>query len=88
MTSQKPHWRFSQAKYHRWKFLLSQPPIKKMIAKVLLVLPLYLIWFFILWRFRYLIKTMTDAASILNDDEFFGDIVDTPKYGVKQYKKR
>ena len=31
---------------------------------------------------------MTDAASILNDDEFFGDIVDTPKYGVKQYKKR
>ena len=29
MTSQKPHWRFSQTKYHRWEVLLSQPPIKK-----------------------------------------------------------
>ena len=28
-TSQKPHWRFSQAKKHRWEILLSQPPIKK-----------------------------------------------------------
>ena len=21
LTSQKPHWRFSQVKYHRWEFL-------------------------------------------------------------------
>ena len=31
---------------------------------------------------------MTDVGDILNDDEFFGDIVDTPKEGIEQYKKR
>ena len=25
--------------------------------------------------------------NILNDDEFFGDIVDTPKEGIEQHKK-
>ena len=54
-----------------------------MITEVLLVLPLYLILFFIWWRFR-----LTDVENILNDDEFFGDIVDTPKEGIKQHKKR
>ena len=51
--------------------------LKKMITEVLLILPLYLIWFFIWWRFRHLIKIMADAQNILNKDDFFGDIVDT-----------
>ena len=59
-----------------------------MIAEVLLALPLYLILFFIWWGFRHLIKIMADVGDILNDDEFFGDIVDTPKEGIEQHKKR
>ena len=59
-----------------------------MITEVLLVLPLYLILFFIWWRFQPLIKAMTDVGDILNDDEFFGDIVDTPKESIVQHKKR
>ena len=31
---------------------------------------------------------MVDVENILNDDEFFGDIVDTPKEGIKQHIKR
>ena len=31
---------------------------------------------------------MTDVGDILNDDDFFEDTVDTPKEGIKQYKKR
>ena len=31
---------------------------------------------------------MTDVENILNDDDFFGDIVDTPKEGIEQHKKR
>ena len=81
---QKPHRRFSQAKYHRWEFLTF---FKKMITEVL-VLPLYLILFFIWWRFRHLIKIMADVGDILNDDEFFGDVVDIPKKGTEQHKKR
>ena len=50
--------------------------------EVLLVLPLYLILFFIRWRFQSLMKAMTDAGDI------FDDIVDTPKEGIEQYKKR
>ena len=50
-----------------------------MITEVLLVLPLYLILFFIWWQFRHLIKIMADVEDILNDDEIFGDAVDTPK---------
>ena len=59
-----------------------------MITEVSLTLPLYLILFFIWWQFRHVIKAMTGAENILNDDEFFGDIVDTPKEGIEQHKKR
>ena len=31
---------------------------------------------------------MSDVENILNDVDFFGDIVDTPKEGIKQHKKR
>ena len=31
---------------------------------------------------------MADVGNILNDDDFFGDIVDTPKEGMEQHKKR
>ena len=31
---------------------------------------------------------MGDAENILNDDEFFGDIVHTPKEVIEQHKKR
>ena len=64
------------------------PPIKKMITEVLLILPLYLILFFIWYRFRHLIKIMADVGDILNDDDFFSDVVDTPKEGIEQHKKR
>ena len=57
-----------------------------MITEVLL--PLYLILFSIWWRFKPLIKAMTDVGDILNDDNFFGDTVDTPKEGIEQHKKR
>ena len=30
---------------------------------------------------------MADAGDILNNDEFFGDVVDTPKEGIEQHKK-
>ena len=59
-----------------------------MITEVLLILSLYLILFLIWWRFQHTIKIMTDVESILNDDEFFGDSVDTPKEGIEQHKKR
>ena len=55
---------------------------------MLLVLPLYVILFFIWWRFRYVIKAMADVGNILNDGDFFRDIVDTPKEGIEQHKKR
>ena len=31
---------------------------------------------------------MADAGDKLNDDEFFGNVVDTPKEGIEQHKKR
>ena len=31
---------------------------------------------------------MTDIENILNDKQFFGDVVDTPKEGIEQHKKR
>ena len=80
---QKPSRRFPQATYHRWEFLT----FRKMITEVLLVLPLYLILFFIWWRFQHLIKAMTDVGNILNNDEFFGDIVNTPEESTEQHKK-
>ena len=60
--------------------------IKKMITEVLLVLPLYLILFFIWWRFQPLIKAMTDVGDIFDDDDFFVDIVDTPKETLSSIK--
>ena len=86
--SQKPRWRLSQAKYHRWEFLLSRLPIKKMATEVLLILSLYLILPFVWSRFRHLIRIMSNVETILNDDDFFGDIVDTPKEGIEQNRKR
>ena len=59
-----------------------------MIIEVLLVLPLYLILFLICWRLRPLIKAMADVGDILNDDDFFGDVVDIPEEGIEQHKKR
>ena len=59
-----------------------------MITEVLLILLLYLILFFIWWQFRYVIKIMADVRDILNDDGFFGDIVDIPKEGIEQHKIR
>ena len=31
---------------------------------------------------------MADAVKILNNDEFFGDFIDTPKEGIEQHRKR
>ena len=59
-----------------------------MITEVLLVLPLYLILFFIWWQFRPLIKAMVDVGDILNNDDFLGGTADTPKEGIEQHKKR
>ena len=59
-----------------------------MIIEVLLILHLYLTLFLIWWRFRRLIKAMSDVENILNDDDFFGDTVDTPKEGIGQHRKR
>ena len=59
-----------------------------MITEVLLILPLYLILFFIWYRSRYLIKILPDVGDILNDNKFFGDVVDTPKEDNEQQKKR
>ena len=56
--------------------------------EVLLILPLNLIWVFIWWRFPHLIKIMADVENMLNDDEFFGYFVDTPKEGTQQHRKR
>ena len=83
-TSQKPHWRFSQGKKHRWDFFT----FKKIVTEAPLVLPLYLILFFIWSRFRHLIKIMADVGEILKDDEVFRDAVDTTKEGIEQHKKR
>ena len=63
------------------------PPVKKkMVTEVLLILPLYLMLFFIWWRFRLVIKIMADVGEILNDDDFFGYVVDTPKEGMSSIK--
>ena len=31
---------------------------------------------------------MADVENILNDDDFFGDTVDTPKDSIEQHKKQ
>ena len=58
-----------------------------MIIEVLLILPLYLILFFIWWKSRHLIKIMAGVGNILNNNNFLGDIVDTLKEGIEQHKK-
>ena len=58
-----------------------------MITEELLVLPLYLILFFIWWQFRHSVNVMAGIGDIFHDD-FSGDVVDTPKEGIEQYKKR
>ena len=84
LTSQKPLQRFSQSKSTiAGSFWL----LKKMVTEVLLVLPSDLILLFICCRFRHLIKMMADVGDTLNDDDFLGDIVDTPKEGIQQHKK-
>ena len=30
---------------------------------------------------------MADVGDILNDNEFFGDVVDTPREAIEQHKK-
>ena len=57
-----------------------------MITEVLLV-PLYLISFFICWQFRRLIKIMASVGDVLNN-EFFNDVVNTLKEATEQHKKR
>ena len=57
-----------------------------MITEVLFALPLYLILFFIWWRFQPVIKAMADAGGIF-DDDFLGDIVDTSKEDIEQHKE-
>ena len=59
-----------------------------MVTEVLLILPLYLILFWIWWRFRHLIKLMACVGDILNDNKFFGDVVDTPKESIEQHGKQ
>ena len=58
-----------------------------MIIEVLLIVPLYLILFFIWWKSRHLIKIMAGVGDILNNNNFLGDIVDTLKEGIEQHKK-
>ena len=53
--------------------------IGKMTTDVLLRLPLYVILFAMRWKFRHVLKMMTDEESILNKNGFFADIVDTQK---------
>ena len=59
-----------------------------MITEVLLLLPLYAILFLIWWRFRHATKIMAYVENILNDEEFSGVTVDTPKERVEQHRKR
>ena len=85
-TSQKPQMVVLPSKVTSLGIFVLQ--LKKMITEVLLIFPLYLILFFIWWRFRHLIKITADVGDILNDDDFFDDVVDTPKEGIEQHKKR
>ena len=41
-----------------------------------------------MWQFRHLIKAVTGVGDILSDVDFFGDVVNTPKEGTEQHKKR
>lgn len=52
-----------------------------------MILSLCAIYFVIWWRFRHVIKIMAEVENILNNEEYFGDNVDTPKDGVEQHMK-
>ena len=58
----------------------------KIITEVLLlalILILYAILFIILWGFRYVLNMMPDVENVLDEDEFFADIVDTLQEGIE-----
>ena len=57
-----------------------------MVTKVLLILPLYLILLFMWYRFRHLIKIMADVGDILNDDDFFDDVLILQKKALSNIK--
>ena len=60
-----------------------------MITEVLLVLPLYLILFFIWWRFQPLTKAMTDVGDIFyRKQECLKSLIDRGKLGHKWTYKR
>ena len=44
-------------------------PIKKIVTKVLLILPLYVILFVVWLGFWHVIKIMADVENILNHEE-------------------
>ena len=52
-----------------------------MLIEVLLIFPIYLIFFIIFLKFSHIIKTMTEFENFL-------DVVDTPQEAVEQSKKR
>ena len=58
-----------------------------MITEVLLVLPLYLILFFIWWQFQPLVKAMTDVGDIF-DDDFFEILLIHQKKALSSIKNR
>ena len=53
-----------------------------------MILTLYVILFVIWLQLRHVIKIMADIENIFNDgNEFFGDLIDTPKECVEQHRK-
>ena len=54
-----------------------------MITEVLLLLPFYIILLFICQQFWHVIMITADLESVLNEDDFFADILDTSKEGVE-----
>ena len=61
-----------------------------MILEVLLTLalPIYVILLAIWWGFCYVVKMMSDAENILDNNECFADTANTPKERIEQHKKR
>ena len=60
-----------------------------MFLEVLLALPIYIFICYVLIRYKHIIKAMTSLDNLLSTlDEGFEDVVDTPKEGVEQRKKR
>ena len=60
-----------------------------MFLKLALVLPINILIWYILIRYKHVIKAMSSLDNLLsNIDEDFDDVVDTPEEGVAQRKKR